>query len=75
MKKCCDSYKKLYGKSPIVKVIHAGLECGVFLRKYPDLDMISFGPTLVGVHSPSEKVNIPSADRTYELLIDIIENV
>jgi dipeptidase D len=58
-----------------VKVIHAGLECGVFLRKYPNLDMISFGPTLEGVHSPSEKVNIPSADRTYELLIDIIENV
>lgn len=74
VKKCCESYKKLYGKSPIVKVIHAGLECGVFLRKYPDLDMISFGPTLESVHSPSEKVNIPSTERTYGLLIDIIEN-
>ena len=74
VKKCCESYKKLYGKAPIVKVIHAGLECGVFLRKYHDLDMISFGPTLEGVHSPSERVNIPSVERTYDLLVDIVEN-
>ena len=53
------SYKRLFGVDAKVKAIHAGLECGLFLDKYPGLDMISFGPTLTGVHSPDERMHIP----------------
>ena len=55
MKLASDAYEELYGIKPKVTAIHAGLECGLFLTKYPHLDMVSFGPTLRGVHSPSEK--------------------
>lgn len=63
-----DAYKELYGITPAIKAIHAGLECGLFLEKYPHLDMVSFGPTLRDVHSPSERMNIPAVDRFYEQL-------
>lgn len=48
-----ESYKRLFATEPKIKAIHAGLECGLFLEKYPSLDMVSFGPTLRGVHSPT----------------------
>ena len=54
-----DSYKELFGKEPQVLGIHAGLECGLFAERYPDLDMVSMGPTLRGVHSPDERLLIP----------------
>ena len=57
-----ESYKRLFGVEAKVKAIHAGLECGLFLDKYPNLDMISFGPTLIGVHSPDERMLIPSVE-------------
>ena len=57
------SYKELFGHEPEVKAIHAGLECGLFLEKFPDLDMISFGPTLRGVHAPGEKLELASLDK------------
>ncbi len=57
-----EAYEELYGVKPAIKAIHAGLECGLFLQKYPHLDMVSFGPTLRDVHSPSERMHIP-ADR------------
>ena len=60
MKIASDAYEELYGVKPAIKAIHAGLECGLFLTKYPHLDMVSFGPTLRGVHSPSEKMHIPA---------------
>ena len=63
-----DAYKELYGVTPAIKAIHAGLECGLFLEKYPGLDMVSFGPTLRGVHSPSEKMHIPAVERFWEQL-------
>lgn len=63
-----DSYKELYDITPLVTAIHAGLECGLFLQKYPHLDMVSFGPTLKNVHSPSEMMHIPAVDRFYEQL-------
>ncbi len=63
-----DAYKELYGITPAIKAIHAGLECGLFLQKYPYLDMVSFGPTLQNVHSPSERMNIPAVDRFYQQL-------
>ncbi|MDE6279391.1 MAG: aminoacyl-histidine dipeptidase, partial [Paramuribaculum sp.] len=61
-----DAYKELYNVTPAVKAIHAGLECGLFLTKYPHLDMVSFGPTLRNVHSPSEMMYIPAVERFYE---------
>lgn len=70
-----DSYKRLYGVEPKVKAIHAGLECGLFLEKYPSLDMISFGPTLRGVHSPDERMNIPSVNRWWVHLLDILKHI
>lgn len=71
---CVASYRKLFGKEPVVRAIHAGLECGLFLEKYPDLDMISFGPTLRGVHAPGERLDLASLDRFVELLEDVIVN-
>lgn len=70
-----DAYEELYGIKPKVTAIHAGLECGLFLTKYPNLDMVSFGPTLRGVHSPSEKMHIPAVDRFWGQLCRIIEKV
>lgn len=69
------SYKKLFNEEPIVRSIHAGLECGLFLEKYPKLDMISFGPQLVGVHSPDERLLIPTVDKFWKLLLDILKNI
>ena len=63
-----DAYKELYGVTPAIKAIHAGLECGLFLTKYPHLDMASFGPTLRNVHSPSEMMNIPAVDKFWNQL-------
>ncbi len=69
------SYKRLFGTDAQVKAIHAGLECGLFLDKYPSLDMISFGPTLTGVHSPDERMHIPSVDKFWRHLLDILANI
>ena len=69
------SYKKLFGKDPKVLGIHAGLECGLFSEKYPHLDMVSFGPTLRGVHSPAERLHIPTVQMVWDHLLDILKNV
>lgn len=68
------SYKKLFKQEPEVKAIHAGLECGLFLQKFPGLDMISFGPTLRGVHAPGEKLELASMDKFVALLEDVVVN-
>ena len=68
------SYKKLFKKDPEVKAIHAGLECGLFLEKFPDLDMISFGPTLRAVHAPGEKLELASLDKFVAHLNDVVLN-
>ena len=70
-----DTYDQLFGEKPAIKAIHAGLECGLFLEKYPYLDMVSFGPTLRGVHSPDEKMHIPAVANFYKHLVAIIEKV
>jgi len=69
-----ESYKNLFGKEPEVKAIHAGLECGLFLKKIAGMDMISIGPTLRGVHSPSERIEIKTVQMFYDFLIDILKN-
>ena len=75
VKVAVDSYKRLFGKEPIVRSIHAGLECGLFLEKYPNMDMVSFGPTLRGVHSPDEKINIKTVEMWWSHLVDILQNL
>jgi dipeptidase D len=69
------SYYKLFGKQPVITAVHAGLECGLFLTKYPELDMISFGPDIKGAHSPDERINIKSVDKFWQLLIEILKNI
>ena len=69
-----ESYRKLFGVEPKVKAIHAGLECGLFTEKFPGLDMISFGPTLRGVHAPGERLDLASLDKFVDLLKDIVIN-
>ena len=71
---CVASYKKLFGVEPKVKAIHAGLECGLFTEKFPGLDMVSFGPTLRGVHAPGERLDLASLDKFVDLLVDVIKN-
>ena len=68
------AYRKLFSTEPEVKAIHAGLECGLFLQKFPGLDMISFGPTLRGVHAPGEKLELSSMDKFVALLEEVVRN-
>ncbi|MDR2292614.1 MAG: M20/M25/M40 family metallo-hydrolase, partial [Prevotellaceae bacterium] len=68
------TYKELYQKTPEIKAIHAGLECGIFGGIYPQWDMISFGPTIRHPHSPAEKVNIESVDKFWKFLVATLKN-
>ena len=68
-------YEAMYGQKPAVEAIHAGLECGLFLDKYPALDMISFGPTIKHPHSPNEKVKISTVETFWKLLVAVLENI
>lgn len=70
-----ETYKKLFGKEPKVIGIHAGLECGLFSEKYPHLDMVSMGPTLRGVHSPDERLLIPTVQMVWDHLLEIMKNI
>lgn len=69
------AYEDLFGQKPLVKAIHAGLECGLFLEKYPAMDMISFGPTIKGVHSPDERLSISSVRKFWELLVEVLKRI
>jgi dipeptidase D len=67
-------YKTLFGEEPTVAAIHAGLECGLLGERYPGLDMISFGPTIKGPHSPDERVKIASVAKFWNFLVDILKD-
>ncbi|MBR1775236.1 MAG: aminoacyl-histidine dipeptidase [Bacteroidales bacterium] len=69
------SYERLFGKKPIVRAIHAGLECGLIGKKYPNMDMISYGPTLRGVHSPDERMDIKTLEMFWQHTLDILKNI
>jgi len=69
------AYEKLFGAKPHVRAIHAGLECGLFLEKYPHWDMVSFGPTIRGAHSPSERLDIVATQRFWGLLVEVLKTV
>lgn len=71
----CDSYKKLFDKEAKVTTIHAGLECGLFKGMKPDLEIISFGPDIIDIHTCNEHLNIPSAYRTWELILEVLKNI
>ena len=75
MKIASDAYEELYGIKPAIKAIHAGLECGLFKQVMPQLDMVSFGPTLQGVHSPSERMYIPAVERFWGQIRRTLEKV
>ncbi|MEG1685380.1 MAG: aminoacyl-histidine dipeptidase [Bacteroides sp.] len=75
LKVAVDAYTRLFEVEPKVKAIHAGLECGLFLEKYPSLDMVSFGPTLRGVHSPDERMLIPTVDKFWRHLLEVLANI
>ncbi len=70
-----DSYKRIFDTDPVVRAIHAGLECGLFLDIYPELDMISFGPTVKGAHAPGERLEIATVEKFWKLLVDILYQV
>ncbi len=75
LKKTVESYERLFGVEPKVKAVHAGLECGLFLEKYPHLEMVSFGPTLCGVHSPDERLEIATVEKFWQLLNEVVKNL
>jgi dipeptidase D len=70
-----ESYQKLFKVEPKVLAIHAGLECGLIGEKFPKMDMISFGPTLRGVHSPDERLNIQTVGKFWDLIIEVLKNI
>jgi dipeptidase D len=73
LKVLTQAYHNKYNKAPDVKAIHAGLECGLFSEKYPDLDMVSYGPTLRGVHSPDEKLKIDTVQKVWDLTVEFLK--
>lgn len=75
LKEMQEIYFKLYRKQPAIMAIHAGLECGILGSKYPNWDMISFGPTICHPHSPDEKVNIASVEKFWDFLKETLKNI
>lgn len=74
-KACIDVYKSQYGKEPVISAIHAGLECGIFSSKIEGLDCISFGPDILDIHTPQERLDIKSTERVYNFLIELLERL
>lgn len=70
---CVNVFEELYGKAPLLQTIHAGLECGILSSKIPGLDCISFGPNQLDVHTPDEKLHIPSVERVWEYLKAVLK--
>ena len=70
-----ETYSRLYRSKPSVVACHAGLECGILGTHYPDMDMISFGPTIKGAHSPDERASISSAKRFWNFLLAILKSI
>ena len=70
-----ETYKELFGREPVVRGIHAGLECGLFSERYPNIDMISFGPTLRDVHTPDERLYIPTVQMVWDHLLLVLKRI
>ena len=74
LKRCRQVYTECFGNEPFVEIIHAGLECAVIGAKYPDMEMISFGPTMKNPHSPGEKLNVPSMGKLWDFLVALMKS-
>ncbi len=74
-KACIDAYRELYGREPVIDAIHAGLECGIFCGKKPELDCISFGPDIHDIHTTGEKLDIKSTERVYRFLLNLLKRL
>jgi dipeptidase D len=72
---CVESWEDLFGNKPVVRAIHAGLECGLIGDKYPGMDMISYGPTMRGVHSPTERLEISTVDKFWVFTLDLLRKI
>jgi dipeptidase D len=70
-----NAYSRITGKVPEVKAVHAGLECGIIGRHYPTMQMVSIGPTMTGVHSPDEKVEVKSVEIFWKVLIELLDSI
>ena len=70
-----NRYKALFGEKPEVLAGHGGLECGILKNHYPQMDMVSFGPNILGAHSPDERASIPSVQKFWELLRDVLAHI
>ena len=70
-----ETYQRLFNSTPNIQVIHAGLECGLFKKPYPDMDMVSIGPTITGPHSPDEQVHIESVGQYWTLLTELLKAI
>ncbi|QSX34578.1 aminoacyl-histidine dipeptidase [Shewanella avicenniae] len=70
-----NTYQDIYHKEPVIMVIHAGLECGLFKEPYPTMDMVSIGPTIRYPHSPDEMVNITTVGQYWELLLAVLQRI
>ncbi|MFV0554453.1 MAG: cytosol nonspecific dipeptidase, partial [Mangrovibacterium sp.] len=70
-----EVYHNKYGKTPEIKAVHAGLECGILGGKYPNWDMISFGPTIRYPHSPDEKVNVATVAKFWDFTLEVLKNI
>jgi dipeptidase D len=70
-----EVYEKMFGKKPVVQVCHAGLECGIIGVTYPGMDMASFGPTLLSPHTPDERCYIPSVEKFYNFVVEMLKNI
>lgn len=70
-----DTYESIYNKEPVIMVIHAGLECGLFKKPYPEMDMVSIGPTIRFPHSPDEMVLIETVEQYWKLLLAVLERI
>lgn len=75
LKVSAEAYRRLFGKEPAVKAIHAGLECGLILDVFPGLDMVSFGPTLRDVHSPNERIEIKTVELWWQHLLEVLKSI
>ncbi len=75
LKLVAEETEKILNKKPVIRAIHAGLECGLFSEKFPGLEMVSIGPEMKGVHSPDERLLIPSVKRTYDILINVLKKI
>jgi len=74
LRRCKELYKSIFGTEPVVSAVHGGLECSVIAQKYPDADMVALGPTVVNLHSPDEKLHIPSVGKVWQFLVALLES-